>query len=148
MGRTIVHVGDIGAGCVAKLVTQYLGYTNLITSLEGFVIPHLGSPRIGLSVHTLSGLQAVLLLALGLAWPTLVLSAACARIASASACARREERSSSKCAIEASESRQPINRIYSDPSIGARTLGTCRAPAWASRSLNAVWNFTAEGSPF
>ena len=38
MGRNIFHVGDIGAGCVAKLVTQYLGYTNLVTSLEGFVI--------------------------------------------------------------------------------------------------------------
>ena len=38
MGRNIFHVGDVGAGCVVKLVTQYLGYTNLITSLEGFVI--------------------------------------------------------------------------------------------------------------
>jgi 3-hydroxyisobutyrate dehydrogenase len=38
MGRNIFHVGEIGAGCVAKLVTQYLGYTNLITSLEGLLI--------------------------------------------------------------------------------------------------------------
>ncbi len=38
MGRNIFHAGDLGAGCVAKLVTQYLGYTNLVTSLEGFVI--------------------------------------------------------------------------------------------------------------
>jgi 3-hydroxyisobutyrate dehydrogenase len=38
MGRNIFHVGAIGAGCVAKLVTQYLGYTNLITSLEGLLI--------------------------------------------------------------------------------------------------------------
>ena len=38
MGRSIFHVGEIGAGCVAKLVTQYLGYTNLITSLEGLLI--------------------------------------------------------------------------------------------------------------
>src|SRR5436190_6053868 len=45
----------------------------LYSSLDGFVIPHLGSQRIGLSVHTLSGLQAVLLLALGLVWPRLAL---------------------------------------------------------------------------
>jgi 3-hydroxyisobutyrate dehydrogenase-like beta-hydroxyacid dehydrogenase len=38
MGRSIFHVGEIGAGCVAKLVTQYLGYTNLIASLEGLLI--------------------------------------------------------------------------------------------------------------
>jgi len=38
MGRNIFHVGATGAGCVAKLVTQYLGYTNLITSLEGLLI--------------------------------------------------------------------------------------------------------------
>jgi 3-hydroxyisobutyrate dehydrogenase-like beta-hydroxyacid dehydrogenase len=38
MGRNIFHVGETGAGCVAKLVTQYLGYTNLITSLEGLLI--------------------------------------------------------------------------------------------------------------
>src|SRR5262249_43293761 len=38
MGRNIFHVGEIGAGCVAKLVTQYLGYANLITSLEGLLI--------------------------------------------------------------------------------------------------------------
>ena len=38
MGRNIFHVGEIGAGCVAKLVTQYLGYSNFITSLEGLLI--------------------------------------------------------------------------------------------------------------
>jgi 3-hydroxyisobutyrate dehydrogenase-like beta-hydroxyacid dehydrogenase len=38
MGRSIFHVGEIGTGCVAKLVTQYLGYTNLITALEGLLI--------------------------------------------------------------------------------------------------------------
>jgi 3-hydroxyisobutyrate dehydrogenase len=38
MGRNIFHVGDTGAGCVAKLVTQYLGYSNLITALEGLLI--------------------------------------------------------------------------------------------------------------
>ncbi len=38
MGRNIFHVGETGAGCVAKLVTQYLGYSNLVTALEGFLI--------------------------------------------------------------------------------------------------------------
>jgi 3-hydroxyisobutyrate dehydrogenase len=38
MGRHVFHVGPIGTGCVAKLVTQYLGYANLITSIEGMLI--------------------------------------------------------------------------------------------------------------
>lgn len=38
MGRNIFHVGAAGAGCVAKLVTQYLGYAGLITALEGMLI--------------------------------------------------------------------------------------------------------------
>jgi len=38
IGRNIFHVGETGAGCVAKLVTQYLGYSNFITSLEGLLI--------------------------------------------------------------------------------------------------------------
>ena len=35
------------------------------SSLDGFAIPYLGSPRIGLSVHTLSAYQGVLLLTQG-----------------------------------------------------------------------------------
>lgn len=38
MGRNIFHVGEMGAGCIAKLVTQYLGYTNFITAIEGLLI--------------------------------------------------------------------------------------------------------------
>jgi 3-hydroxyisobutyrate dehydrogenase-like beta-hydroxyacid dehydrogenase len=38
MGRNIFHVGPTGAGCVAKLVTQYLGYSNFITAVEGMLI--------------------------------------------------------------------------------------------------------------
>lgn len=38
MGRNIFHVGETGAGCVAKLVTQYLGYANLVTAIEGMLI--------------------------------------------------------------------------------------------------------------
>lgn len=53
----------------------------LFTSFEGFAIPHLSSPRIGLSVHTLSTFQAILLLALGLLWNKLKLGILAARIA-------------------------------------------------------------------
>ena len=43
----------------------------LFSSFEGFAIPYLAAPRLALSAHTLSALQAVLLLALGLVWPRL-----------------------------------------------------------------------------
>jgi hydroxylaminobenzene mutase len=51
------------------------------SSFAGFVIPFLGSPRIGLSVHTLSALQGVFLLAVGLLWPKLKLGATTSWIA-------------------------------------------------------------------
>ena len=38
MGRNIFYVGETGAGCTAKLVTQYLGYANFVTALEGLLI--------------------------------------------------------------------------------------------------------------
>jgi 3-hydroxyisobutyrate dehydrogenase-like beta-hydroxyacid dehydrogenase len=38
MARNIFYVGEAGAGCTAKLVTQYLGYTNFIAALEGMLI--------------------------------------------------------------------------------------------------------------
>jgi 3-hydroxyisobutyrate dehydrogenase-like beta-hydroxyacid dehydrogenase len=38
MAGNIFHVGESGAGCVAKLVTQYLGYTNFVAALEGMLI--------------------------------------------------------------------------------------------------------------
>jgi 2-hydroxy-3-oxopropionate reductase len=38
MAGNIFHVGAAGAGCIAKLVTQYLGYTNFIAALEGLLI--------------------------------------------------------------------------------------------------------------
>jgi hydroxylaminobenzene mutase len=53
----------------------------VLAALEGFVIPLLPFPRLGLSVHTLSALQGVMLLGLGLLWPRLKLGAASARIA-------------------------------------------------------------------
>src|SRR5712671_1356816 len=38
IAKNIFHVGPNGAGCVAKLVTQYLGYTNCIAALEGLLV--------------------------------------------------------------------------------------------------------------
>jgi 3-hydroxyisobutyrate dehydrogenase len=38
MAGNIFHVGEAGAGCVAKLVTQYLGYTNFVAAFEGLLI--------------------------------------------------------------------------------------------------------------
>lgn len=51
------------------------------SALEGFAIPSLPVPRLGLSVHTLSALQGVMLLGLGLLWPRLNLGATTSRIA-------------------------------------------------------------------
>ena len=53
----------------------------LYSSFDGFAIPFLASPRIGLSVHTLSALQAVMLLAIGLMWPKLKLGPRVAQVA-------------------------------------------------------------------
>ncbi len=53
----------------------------LYCSLDGFAIPFLASPRIGLSVHTLSALQAVMLIAIGLLWPKLRLSQRTSKVA-------------------------------------------------------------------
>lgn len=52
----------------------------LFTSIEGFAIPHLASPVLGRSVHTLAALQSVLLLSLGLVWPKLELGKLGSRI--------------------------------------------------------------------
>jgi 3-hydroxyisobutyrate dehydrogenase-like beta-hydroxyacid dehydrogenase len=38
IARNVFYVGDAGAGCIAKLVTQYLGYTNFVAALEGLLI--------------------------------------------------------------------------------------------------------------
>jgi (hydroxyamino)benzene mutase len=53
----------------------------LFTSLEGFAIPYVTAPALGRSVHTLSALLAVLLLAFGLLWPRLRLGAPSSRLA-------------------------------------------------------------------
>ena len=53
----------------------------LFASFEGFVIPYIAAPHLGLSAHTLSALQSVLLLALGLAWTRLNLGDVASRVA-------------------------------------------------------------------
>jgi NAD binding domain of 6-phosphogluconate dehydrogenase len=42
IAANVFHVGPSGAGATAKLVTQYLGYTNFIASIEGMLVaaPH------------------------------------------------------------------------------------------------------------
>jgi hydroxylaminobenzene mutase len=52
----------------------------LYSSFVGFAIPYFTSQRIGLSVHTLSALQGVMLLVLGLVWPRLKLGATASRV--------------------------------------------------------------------
>jgi hydroxylaminobenzene mutase len=53
----------------------------LFSGVEGFAIPYLGSARLGLSVHTLSAFEGVLLVAFGLVWPRLNLGATSGGIA-------------------------------------------------------------------
>ena len=38
IARNVFYVGGGGSGCIAKLVTQYLGYTNFVAALEGLLI--------------------------------------------------------------------------------------------------------------
>jgi hydroxylaminobenzene mutase len=53
----------------------------LFTSFEGFVIPSLAAPPLGLSAHRLGALESVLLLALGFAWTRIDLREAASRVA-------------------------------------------------------------------
>jgi hydroxylaminobenzene mutase len=53
----------------------------LLISFEGFAIPYLAAPRLGLSAHSLGALEGVLLLAFGLVWPRLDLGPRAAGIA-------------------------------------------------------------------
>ena len=53
----------------------------LFTSFEGFAIPYFALPIVGRSVHMLSALFGLILLAFGVIWPRLRLGAAPSRIA-------------------------------------------------------------------
>lgn len=50
MAGNIFYVGGTGSGCIAKLVTQYLGYTNFIAALEGLLI----GAKAGIDLGTLA----------------------------------------------------------------------------------------------
>lgn len=52
----------------------------LYSALEGFAIPAFGSPRVGLSIHRLGALQAVLLIVVGFVWPRLALGDISSRV--------------------------------------------------------------------
>jgi 3-hydroxyisobutyrate dehydrogenase-like beta-hydroxyacid dehydrogenase len=55
MGRHVFYVGESGSGCIAKLVTQYLGYTNLVTAIEGLLI----GAKAGLDLNVLAQIVPV-----------------------------------------------------------------------------------------
>ncbi len=49
IAANVFHVGPRGAGATAKLVTQYLGYTNFIASIEGMLV----AAKAGIDLETL-----------------------------------------------------------------------------------------------
>jgi (hydroxyamino)benzene mutase len=53
----------------------------VFSGVEGFFIPSLPYPPLGRSVHTLSGLEGVITLALGLFWPRLRLGPTASKVA-------------------------------------------------------------------
>jgi 3-hydroxyisobutyrate dehydrogenase-like beta-hydroxyacid dehydrogenase len=55
MAGNIFYVGGPGAGCTAKLVTQYLGYTNFVAALEGMLI----GAKAGIDLGTLAQIVPV-----------------------------------------------------------------------------------------
>ena len=55
MAGNIFYVGTAGAGCAAKLVTQYLGYTNFVAALEGMLI----GAKAGIDLATLARIVPV-----------------------------------------------------------------------------------------
>ena len=50
IAANVFHVGPSGAGATAKLVTQYLGYTNFIASIEGMLI----AAKAGIDLETMT----------------------------------------------------------------------------------------------
>jgi putative dehydrogenase len=50
MAKNIFYVGETGAGCTAKLVSQYLGYSNFIAAVEGLLI----AAKAGLDIQTVA----------------------------------------------------------------------------------------------
>ncbi len=55
IAANVFHVGPSGAGATAKLVTQYLGYTNFIASIEGMLV----AAKAGIDLETLARIDPV-----------------------------------------------------------------------------------------
>ena len=55
IAANVFHVGPSGAGATAKLVTQYLGYTNFIASIEGMLV----AAKAGIDLATLARIVPV-----------------------------------------------------------------------------------------
>jgi 2-hydroxy-3-oxopropionate reductase len=55
IAANVFHVGPSGAGATAKLVTQYLGYTNFVAALEGMLI----AAKAGIDLDTLARIVPV-----------------------------------------------------------------------------------------
>jgi 3-hydroxyisobutyrate dehydrogenase len=55
IAANVFHVGTSGAGATAKLVTQYLGYTNFIASIEGMLV----AAKAGLDLETMARIVPV-----------------------------------------------------------------------------------------
>ena len=50
IGANVFHVGRSGSGATSKLVTQYLGYTNFIASIEGMLV----AAKAGIDLETIA----------------------------------------------------------------------------------------------
>lgn len=50
MARNVFYVGDAGKACIAKLATQYLGYTYFVAATEAFLM----ASKAGIDVQTLA----------------------------------------------------------------------------------------------
>jgi 3-hydroxyisobutyrate dehydrogenase len=55
IAANVFHVGPSGAGATAKLVTQYLGYTKFIASIEGMLI----AAKAGIDLETIARIVPV-----------------------------------------------------------------------------------------
>jgi len=55
IAANVFYVGPSGAGAIAKLVTQYLGYTNFIAAIEGMLI----AAKAGIDLDTLARIVPV-----------------------------------------------------------------------------------------
>ena len=49
MGKNLFYLGEVGTGCMAKLVTQYMGYSNFVTTLEAMIV----AAKAGLDLGTM-----------------------------------------------------------------------------------------------